>query len=63
MESIHIKAKNFTNIFVDADKDENDQDQIRLSVHIMGASCRGLMTKEQAKELVQALQAAIGEQA
>lgn len=63
MESIHIKAKNFSNIFVEADKDECDKDQIRLSVHIMGASCSTQMTKEQAQKLVEALQAAIGEQA
>ena len=56
MESIYVKAKHFGSVFVDMDKDENDKDEVRLSLHILGASCRVLMTKAQAQELVEALQ-------
>lgn len=61
MESIHIKAKNWSNIFVDSDTDEDNKQEIRLSVHIMGGHCGTCMTKEQAINLIEALQAALAQ--
>lgn len=61
MESIHVKAKNFTNIFVEADKDENEKDVVRLSIHIIGGSARAVMSKHQAQQLIEALQSTIKE--
>lgn len=61
MESIHIKAKNFSNIFVDFDKDEDGKPEVYLAIHIVGASVSTRMTREQAVNLVEALQAALAQ--
>lgn len=63
MESIHIKAKNWSNVFVDTDTDENDKVEVRLSIHIIGASCSTRLSMKGAQELIEALQQAIKEAA
>lgn len=59
MESIHIKAKNYSNIFVDTDKDDDGKLEVYLSVHILGGHIGTLMTREQAVNLIEALQTAL----
>jgi hypothetical protein len=59
MESIHVKAKNYSNIFVESDLDDDNRQEIYLSVHITGGHCATRMTREQAINLVEALQAAL----
>lgn len=55
MESQHIKAKNYSNVFVDLDKDDNGNDEIYLALHIVGASCSVHINMEQAAKLRDAL--------
>jgi hypothetical protein len=59
MESIHVKAKNYSNIFVESDLDDDKRQEIYLSIHITGGHCATRMTREQAINLVEALQAAL----
>ena len=56
MESICVKAKNWSNIFVDSELDDDNKQEVYLSIHIVGGSCATRMTKEQAAKLVEALQ-------
>ena len=58
-DSIHIKAKNYSNIFVDSELDDDGKQEIRLSIHILGGSCSTRMTREQAVRLVEGLQEAL----
>ena len=57
MESIHIKAKAYSNIFVDSDKGDDDKQEIRLSVHVTGGYLSTRMSRESAKEMIAALEA------
>lgn len=59
METIIVKAKNSSNIFVDSDLDENNKQEIYLAIHITGGSLSTRMTREQGVRLVEALQAAL----
>jgi hypothetical protein len=59
MESIHVKAKNYSNIFVEGGMGDDGKREVFLSVHIMGSHCSTQMTKEQAVNLIEALQAAL----
>lgn len=61
MESIHIKAKNYSNIFVDTDKDDDGKLEVYLGVHILGGHIGTRMTREQACNLVEALQVALAQ--
>lgn len=56
MESIHIKAKDYSNVFVDSDKSDDDKQEIRLSVHIIGAHVSTRMSRESAQDLIKALE-------
>lgn len=55
MESIHIKGKNFSNIFVEGAEDDDGKQEVFLSVHIIGSHCSTRMSRESAKDLIQAL--------
>lgn len=57
MESIHIKAKDYSNVFVEGGKGDDDRQEIFLSVHIIGGHCSTRMSRESAKDLVKALEA------
>lgn len=63
MESIHIKAKDYSNIFVEGSKDDDGKQEIFLSVHIMSGHCSTRMSRESAKELVKALEAILATEA
>lgn len=63
MESIHIKAKEYSNIFVEGGKGDDDKQEIFLSVHIIGGHCSTSMSRESAKELVKALEAILATEA
>lgn len=59
-KEFHIKAKNYSNVFVDQSKDlDNDEFEIYLALHIPQASCSVRLTPSQAKSLMEALQAAL----
>ena len=57
MESIHIKAKNFSNIFVEGAEGDDGKQEVFLSVHIIGSHCSTRMSRESAKEMIAALEA------
>lgn len=59
MESIHIKAKNYSNIFVESGTDDEGKQEIYLSVHIVGGHVNTRMTADQAVKLIEALQASL----
>lgn len=59
MESIHIKAKNFSNVFVESGTDDEGEQEIYLSVHIVGGHTSTRMTADQAVKLIEALQASL----
>jgi hypothetical protein len=61
MESIHVKAKNWSNIFVESVEDDDGKQEVFLSVHIVGSHCSTRMTREQAVNLVEALQAVLAQ--
>jgi hypothetical protein len=50
-----IRGKNYSNIFANEDKDEDDNRVVRLSIHIIGGSCNTSMSLESARELAEAL--------
>lgn len=56
MKSICCSAKNFSNVFVDSELDSEGNQEVYLSVHIIGGSISTRMTKEQAAKLAEALQ-------
>ena len=57
MESIHIKAKDYSNIFVEGDKGDDGKQEIYLSVHRIGGHCSTRLSRESAKEMIEALEA------
>ena len=57
MESIHIKAKDYSNIFVEGDKGDDGKQEIYLSVHIIGGHLSTRLSRESAKEMIAALEA------
>ena len=62
-DSIHVKAKNFSNIFVDSELDDDGKQEIYLAIHVIGGSCSTRMTREQAVRLVEGLQEALAHNA
>lgn len=59
-KEFHIRAKNYSNIFVDQSEDfDTGKPEIYMGVHIIGGSLSVRMTTEQAKELIEALQEAV----
>lgn len=56
MESIHIKAKDYSNVFVEGGRGDDDKQEIFLSVHIMGAHVSTRMSRESAQDLIKALE-------
>lgn len=63
MESIHIKAKDHSNIFVEGDKGEDGKQEIFLSVHIIGGHLSTRLSRESAKEMIAALEAILASEA
>lgn len=61
MVSIHVKAKNWSNVFVEGGTDDDGKREIFLSVHIMGSHCSTHMTADQAVKLIEALQASLAQ--
>lgn len=59
MESIHIKAKNYSNLFVESGTDDDGTQEIYLSVHVIGGHISTRMTTEQTVKLIEALQASL----
>jgi hypothetical protein len=57
MESIHIKAKDHSNIFVEGDKGDDGKQEIFFSVHRIGGHCSTRLSRESAKDLIKALEA------
>lgn len=57
MESIHIKAKDYSNIFVEGDKGDDGKQEVYLSVHRIGGHISTRMSRESAKEMIKALEA------
>ena len=59
-KEFHIKAKKYSNVFVDQSKDlDNDEFEIYLALHIPQASCSVRLTPNQARSLMEALQEAL----
>jgi hypothetical protein len=63
MESIHIKAKDYSNIFVEGNMDDDDQQEVFLSIHIIGGHCCTSMSREAAMDLIKALEAILATEA
>jgi hypothetical protein len=63
MESIHIKAKDHSNIFVEGDKGDDGKQEICLSVHRIGGHCSTRLSRESAKDLIKALEAILASEA
>ena len=58
-KEFHIRAKNYSNVFVDVDKDDDEKPEVYLALHIPSASCSVRLTIEQATELMEALKEAV----
>jgi hypothetical protein len=63
MESIHVKAKNWSNIFVESVEDDDGKQEVFLSIHIIGGHCCTSMSREAAMDLIKALEAILATEA
>ena len=63
MESIHIKAKDYSNVFVEGGEGDDGKQEIFLSVHIIGGHLSTRLSRESAKDLIKALEAILASEA
>lgn len=54
-----IKGKNYSNVFVYTNTDDDDIPAVRIAIHIVGGSAATTISMESAKQMIKALQAIV----